>query len=182
MVKILKYFFQSKKNKSAFTLLEVIISIVFISLLMVGLVFLKDVLINSKAEENNKNYFALYDASYFIVNQIKMSNTYNLVEIKDRFNKKDKQYIFETYSFGDKEKGKKINCFYFQKDNSTLKYRAYNGINKGNFLYNTFSDNVIIKNIDKFELSYNDSLFEIYIKDKFGNEVRRKILSGVYND
>ena len=77
MVRILKYVFQSKKSKSAFTLLEVIISIIFISLLMVGLVFFKNVLTNTKAEENNKNYFALYDASYFISNQIKMANTYS---------------------------------------------------------------------------------------------------------
>ena len=182
MVRILKYVFQSKKNKAAFTLLEVIISIVFISLLMAGLIFFKDVLTNSKAEENNKNYFDLFDASYFIVNQIKMANTYSIVEIKDRFNNVNNQYVFESYPFADKEKGKKVNYYYFENDNGNLKYRAYNTAIRGKLVYNAFSDNVIIKNIEKFDLSYNGGIFEIYIKDKFGNESIRKVLSGVYNE
>ncbi|WP_169922846.1 type II secretion system protein [Ezakiella peruensis] len=186
----MKYVFQSKKNKAAFTLLEVIISIVFISLLMTGLIFFKDVLTNSKAEENNKNYFDLFDASYFIANQIKIANTYSIVEIKDRFNSIDKQYVFESYPFEDKEKDikkeiakkKKVNYYYFENDNGNLKYRAYNTPIRGKLVYNAFSDNIIIKNIDTFDLSYNDGIFEIYIKDKFGNESRRKVLSGVYNE
>lgn len=186
MVRILKYVFQSKKSKSAFTLLEVIISIIFISLLMVGLVFFKNVLTNTKAEENNKNYFALYDASYFISNQIKMANTYSIVEIKDRFNSTDNQYVFESYLFDDREKDKYkekiINYYYFENDNGKLKYRAYNTAIRGNLAYRAFSDNIIIRNIEKFDLSYNDGIFEIYIKDKYGNESIRKVLSGVYND
>ena len=62
---------------------------------MTGLIFFKNVLVNSKAEENNKNYFDLFDASYFIANQIKMANTYSIVEIKDRFNSTDNQYVFD---------------------------------------------------------------------------------------
>lgn len=180
MVRNLRFYFQSSKSKTAFSLLEVIISLILISILMLSLVFLKDIIINTKAEEKMNNYYNLYDASLFIVNKIKMSNAYKIIEIKDRYGIKREYYVFESYEFGQEDK--EINYYYFTSENGNLKYKAYNGEKNESLFYNYFSNNQIIGGVESFELTYEDGLFDIYIKDESGDDIRRAVLSGAYNE
>lgn len=177
----MKSLFQLKRNKNAFSLIEFIISIFLISILLYGIINLKDYLAIGRNDifSKNESKRRIYDAALFIENKIKKI---------DDFKKIEDVLFQDTLLFTDitKKDGipKDYNYFFFQLKNRKLMYRANTSskpLKKTN--YNNFSaSNYIAEDVVDFELYYDSGLFKFKIVDKYGNEVNKTVLSGVLNE
>lgn len=181
MVVKLKLYFQYQDNKKAFSLLEMIISLFIITIIIFGIVNLKNNLSifsnESVLKTNHKR--EIYDAALFIENKIKSMDDFELV--KEGSYKGI--YVF-TFQSKIKEKIHDYTYFFFEKRNGKLLYRANNSnvpLRIKN--YNTFSNsNYLCDKISNFDISYENNIFKLNIEDKFGNSISKSVLSGVLNE
>lgn len=174
----MKLSFLLQKNKRAFTLLEIIISIFIISVLILGVIKLKDNLTTNNIGIINKrnNMTEVYDAALYVENRLKNIDYFENMEHSEFEN----TILFTAIN----NRMKEYTYFFFELRNGTLLYRANNSnipLKIKNF--NTFSNsNYIAEDIKEFAIKYEDNLFKIKIVDKYDNEVSKYVLSGVSDE
>lgn len=173
----LKLNFQYTKNKGAFTLLEVIISIIILSFIMLALIQFKDRLLSDKNEKLKKVEQKRYldDASLFIENKLKNIDGIQIVKSSKSYSSHDLM-VFKYVT----KRPQNYNYFFFELKDKKLCYKAYNNKYEAKVItYQMFSSgNSILDDVEEFNIEKFDNTVKFSIKDMYGNESLKTIFTG----